>query len=200
MKTFSNYSRYDQIILALNTAEHALRSVSFSSAILTSSMDSDRTTPTRGSSITDSDPDCPEEEQNTTKTCGRKILFDDFEIFGQVIFSRKGVLVQAKKEDRLHSGTLQVSESKQGTFVTWERDTEPVNPDKTCERLGVSDAGEEGRKKVMINDQGNVAFCVGSPPSADWAVIADNIHQPTTPIGQLPSNYPPATQVITLNY
>ena len=152
-------------------------------------MDSDRTTPTRGSSITDSDPDCPDEEQNTKKTCGRKILFDDFEIFGQIVFSRTGVLVQAKKEDRLHSGTLQVSESKQGTFITWERLTEAVSQEKTGDSAGAGVEREEERKKVMINDQGNVAFCVGSPPSADWAVIADNLHQPTTPIGQLPSNF-----------
>ena len=32
----------------------------------------------------------------------------------------------------------------------------------------------------MINDHGNVAFCVGSPPSADWAVIADG--DPATPL------------------
>ena len=153
-------------------------------------MDSDRTTPTRGSSITDSDQDLPDDEQNVKKKCGRKILFDDFEIFGDVVFSRHGVIVQAQREDRLHSGTLQITETKQGTFVTWERDTNPVTDsrgikEKASESVGVEDGGGGGDcKKVMINDQGTVAFCVGSPPSNDWAVIADNSQQPTTPIGE----------------
>ena len=37
---------------------------------------------------------------------------------------------------------------------------------------------------VMINDQGSVAFCVGSPPSADWAVIADSV-DPGTPLSRV---------------
>ena len=65
------YSRYESIILVLVRAEKAVRSFAFA-------MDSDRTTPTRGSSITDSDQDLPDEEQNVKKKCGRKILFDDF--------------------------------------------------------------------------------------------------------------------------
>ena len=113
------YYRYLPIIQVLARAEEAIRS--FSSA-----MDSDRTTPTRGSSITDSDQDLAEDEQNVKKKCGRKILFDDFEIFGDVVFSRHGVIVQAKREDRLHSGTLQITETKQGTFITWDRDSNPV--------------------------------------------------------------------------
>ena len=148
-------------------------------------MDSDRTTPTRGSSITDSDQDLPEDEQNVKKKCGRKILFDDFEIFGDVVFSRHGVIVQAKREDRLHSGTLQITETKQGTFLTWERDSNPVaEKEKISESNGVEAGAGDDRRKIMINDQGNVAFCVGSPPSNDWAVIADNSQQPATPIGE----------------
>jgi len=184
------YKRYESIIQVLVKAEEAIRSFSYA-------MDSDRTTPTRGSSITDSDQDLPDEEQNVKKKCGRKILFDDFEIFGDVVFSRHGVIVQAKREDRLHSGTLQITETKQGTFVTWERDTNPVTDSKKenkeeiseSARVEVGGGGGEGgdgdRKKVMINDQGNVAFCVGSPPSNDWAVIADNLQQPATPIGRV---------------
>ena len=175
------YFRYESIILVLVRAEKAVRS--FASA-----MDSDRTTPTRGSSITDSDQDLPEEEQIVKKKCGRKILFDDFEIFGDVVFSRNGVIVQAKREDRLHSGTLQITETKQGTFVTWERDSNTVtehkeNKEKISETAGV-DVGGGDQRKIIINDQGNVAFCVGSPPSNDWAVIADNSQQPATPIGE----------------
>ena len=161
-------------------------------------MDSDRTTPTRGSSITDSDQDCPEEEHIVKKTCGRKILFDDFEIYGDVIYSRAGVIVQAKKEDRLHSGTLQISESKQGSFITWERDSRVVSGDKTDNQInGTNGAEDTGTRKVIVNDQGNVAFCVGSPPSADWAVIADNIQQPTTPIGESPSNFQRSHYLLT---
>ena len=183
------FYRYESIIQVLVKAEEAIRSFSYA-------MDSDRTTPTRGSSITDSDQDLPDEEQNVKKKCGRKILFDDFEIFGDVVFSRHGVIVQAKREDRLHSGTLQITETKQGTFVTWERDTNPVTDSKKENKEEISESarvevggggGERGdgdRKKVMINDQGNVAFCVGSPPSNDWAVIADNLQQPATPIGE----------------
>ena len=171
------FSRYESIILV-----RVIRSFS------TYAMDSDRTTPTRGSSITDSDQDLPDDEQNMKKKCGRKILFDDFEIFGDVVFSRHGVIVQAKREDRLHSGTLEITESKQGTFVTWERDTNPVTDSREIKEKTSQSGGEEvgggDRKKIMINDQGNVAFCVGSPPSNDWAVIADNSQQPTTPIGE----------------
>ena len=180
-KNLMTHYRYESIILGLVRAEEAIRS--FSSA-----MDSDRTTPTRGSSITDSDQDLPDEEQNVKKKCGRKILFDDFEIFGDVVFSRHGVIVQAMREDRLHCGTLQITETKQGTFVTWERDTNPVtesreSKEKIPESPGLEVGGGD-RRKIMINDQGNVAFCVGSPPSNDWAVIADSTQQPATPIGE----------------
>ena len=65
------FYRYESIIQVLVKAEEAIRSFSYA-------MDSDRTTPTRGSSITDSDQDLPDEEQNVKKKCGRKILFDDF--------------------------------------------------------------------------------------------------------------------------
>lgn len=181
------YSRYESIIRVLSAGHK----------IFSYAMDSDRTTPTRGSSITDSDQDLPDDEQIVKKKCGRKILFDDFEIFGDVVFSRHGVIVQAKREDRLHSGTLQITETKQGTFVTWERDANPVtdsqgSKEKISESGGVEvgGGGEGGgggggdRKKIMINDQGTVAFCVGSPPPNDWAVIADNSQQPATPIGE----------------
>ena len=35
--------------------------------------------------------------------------------------------------------------------------------------------------------QGHVAMCVGSPPSADWAVISDNSssREPATPISRV---------------
>ena len=57
------------------------------------------------------------------------------------------------------------------------------NKEKISETAGV-DVGGGDQRKIIINDQGNVAFCVGSPPSNDWAVIADNSQQPATPIGE----------------
>ena len=139
-------------------------------------MDSDRTTPTRGDMMTSDTEDSPSSSSQASSSAAavkkfqRKISFDDFQLSGEVVFRRAGVLVQARRQDRLHSGTLEITDTQQGTFITWDRDKE--------EETVVT-----GREKVMINDQGGVAMCVGSPPSADWAVIAEHLQEPTTPIG-----------------
>jgi len=143
-------------------------------------MDSEATTPTRGSCTNGS-------SQSNSPSPGpkklRKIVFDDFEVHGEVVYSRDGVIVQAKKEDRLHSGSLQITETKHGAFVTWDRDT--VQQSLAVESEENQTNGKNGHaKNVMINDHGSVAFCVGSPPSADWAVIADNI-DPGTPLSRV---------------
>ena len=93
-------------------------------------------------------------------------------------FSILSSLVQVKRQDRLHSGLLEVTETQQGVFVTWDR-TKEISDHVRNRNI------ERNSNKVIINDQGNVAMCVGSPPSADWAVIADNLQDPTTPIGQI---------------
>ena len=89
-------------------------------------MDSDRTTPTTlspdssspepgGGVGSDGDGDGPGEG-------GRKVIkFDDFSVSGQVVYRRQGVLVQARRQDRIHSGTLELTDTAQGVFVTWER-------------------------------------------------------------------------------
>jgi len=89
-------------------------------------------------------------------------VFDDFEVQGEVVYSRDGVIVQAKKEDRLHSGLLQITETKHGSFITWDRDL-------VQQSLGLD----------QEHAQSN-----GSPPSADWAVIADN-NEPGTPLSRV---------------
>ena len=140
-------------------------------------MDSDRTTPTTlspdssspepgGGVGSDGDGDGPGEG-------GRKVIkFDDFSVSGQVVYRRQGVLVQARRQDRIHSGTLELTDTAQGVFVTWER----------------AEGGAEvapQQEKVIINDQGAVATCVGSPPSADWAVVSESLQEPSTPLARV---------------
>jgi len=148
-------------------------------------MDSENTTPTRGSCANGSS------QSNSPSPAPKKvrtIVFDDFEVHGEVVYSRDGVIVQAKKEDRLHSGNLQITETKHGAFITWERDT--VQQGLSMETEIPTPNGRNGHQpntqptNVMINDHGSVAFCVGSPPSADWAVIADSV-DPGTPLGRV---------------
>eukprot|EP00092_Neocalanus_flemingeri_P004735 GFUD01005100.1.p1 GENE.GFUD01005100.1~~GFUD01005100.1.p1 ORF type:complete len:747 (+),score=206.78 GFUD01005100.1:80-2320(+) len=133
-------------------------------------MESEATTPSRGP--------CANRSRQS------KIVFDEIEVHGEVVYSRDGVIVQAQKEDQLHSGILQLTETKQGVFLTWERDT-PVQQTLSVEEGPSQAEGKDGQaRNVMINDQGSVAFCVGSPPSADWAVIAENV-DPGTPLGRV---------------
>ena len=73
----------------------------------------------------------------------------------------------------MHSGLLQVSETKHGAFITWDRAGEPG-------------PGAGRGRTVVINDAGRVELCVGSPPSADWAVIAESQQgDPATPLGRV---------------
>eukprot|EP00092_Neocalanus_flemingeri_P044554 GFUD01049458.1.p1 GENE.GFUD01049458.1~~GFUD01049458.1.p1 ORF type:complete len:754 (+),score=195.23 GFUD01049458.1:104-2365(+) len=140
-------------------------------------MDSEATTPTRGYSANgSSQSSLPSPDLGPTKL--RKIVFDDFEIHGEVVYSRDGVIVQAKKEDRLHSGNLQITETKHGAFVTWDLDT-PAQ-----QTLSVEPDPRPANEQNGQTDRSSVTFCVGSPPSADWAVIADNA-DPGTPLGRV---------------
>jgi len=101
----------------------------------------------------------------------RAIKFDDFEVYGDVVYCREGVIVQAKKEDRLHSGTLRVIETKQGAFVTWDLDL-PVQQSIKVSGDGCPKEGQQ--EKAAINDYGVPSYTVGSPPTSDWAVVADS--------------------------
>jgi len=149
-------------------------------------MDSEASTPTRGSYVSGtgtassatSSP-CP------SSRATRKIVFDDFEVTGEVVFSRNGVIVQAKKEDRLHSGHLQITETKYGAFITWDLDL-PIQQSITVDTCSKPNNQLNGQtnNNVMINDHGSVAFCVGSPPSAEWAVIAEGV-DPETPLSKV---------------
>lgn len=148
-------------------------------------MDSEATTPTRGSCTNGTNGNSQTSSPSPGPKQMRKIVFDDFEVHGEVVYSRDGVIVQAKKEDRLHSGNLQITETKHGAFVTWDLDL-PVQQNLTVEQGPTIENGKNGHAgtNVMINDQGSVAFCVGSPPSADWAVIADSV-DPGTPLSRV---------------
>ena len=116
-------------------------------------MYSDRTTPTDDNDIVsdDNDDDNSAASSGSKKTKSgaakfmRKISFDDFEVSGEVVFSRPGVLVQTKRQDRLHVGTLEVTDTDHGVFVTWDRDT--------SEDVKNSNHQVTNNNKVMINDQ-----------------------------------------------
>ena len=155
-------------------------------------MDSERSTPC-GQSPPETDPG---DGGSLRQNFRRRIEFsDECGVTGDLVYRREGVLVQARRQDRLHAGVLEVVETQgQGVFITWERDTE--------ER----EEAEGSNGRVMINDQvrstaacqlaphdvsqqGQVAMCVGSPPSADWAVISDQAPAPcvtsVTPIARV---------------
>ena len=141
-------------------------------------MDSDRSTPC-GQSPPEPDPGDGSSRQNFR----RRIEFsDECGVTGELVYRREGVLVQARRLDKLHAGVLEVVETQgQGVFITWDRSV--VQQQEEEDIRNKNTGGNAGTGKVMINDQGHVAVCVGSPPSADW-VIADNLQEPTTPIGQ----------------
>ena len=158
-------------------------------------MDSERSTPC-GQSPPEPDPGAGSSRQNFR----RRIEFsDECGVTGELVYRREGVLVQARRLDRLHAGVLEVVETQgQGVFITWERDTEERREEEES---------NNGNGRVMINDQvrstaacqlaphgvsqqGQVAMCVGSPPSADWAVISDQAPAPgggpcVTPIARV---------------
>ena len=110
-------------------------------------------------------------------------LDEAFEGQAVVVHSRHGVIVQlnkpqAKKEDRLHSGDLQITGTKHGSFITWDRDLVQQSLGLDQEHAQAND--EHGHQtNVMINDQDSVAFYVRAPPSPDWAVTADNVKSGT---------------------
>jgi len=65
-------------------------------------MDSESTTPTRGSCTTGSSQSCSPDPPGTRTGEGgvgnqKTIMMDDFEVKGEVVYSRDGVIVQAKK-------------------------------------------------------------------------------------------------------
>ena len=40
------------------------------------------------------------------------VKMDSLEVEGEVVYDREGVIVQAKREDRLHSGRLKVTDTR----------------------------------------------------------------------------------------
>ena len=98
----------------------------------------------------------------------RTIKFDDFEVEGEVVYCREGVIVQAKREDRLHSGTLRVTETQHGAFLTWDLDLpiqQSVEVSGRGDKGGGGRPGQENGGEPCIDDFGVPKFCVGSPPS-----------------------------------
>ena len=110
-----------------------------------------------------------------------------FEVQGEVVHNRDGVVVQenkpqARKEDRLYSGNTQMTVAKHKFLITWDRYLAQQSLGFDQEHSQAND--KHGHQtNVMINDQGSVAFYVGGPPSPDWAVTADNVKSDTHSAG-----------------
>lgn len=128
----------------------------------------------------------PDPGTSSRQNFRRRIEFsDECGVTGELVYRRAGVLVQARRQDRLHSGVLEVVETRgQGVFITWERDTEERQETESSNVI----INDQVRSSVtqchdvthhcLLSQQGQVAMCVGSPPSADWAVIADHAPPP----------------------
>ena len=57
----------------------------------------------------------PSEEQVVKVEDERRrgiVKMDSLEVEGEVVYDREGVIVQAKREDRLHSGRLKVTDTR----------------------------------------------------------------------------------------
>ena len=105
-------------------------------------MESDRTTPTRGSSTDtamadlDNDVDLMNSAAASPAKFMRKISFDDFELEGDVVLSIPGVLVQVQRLKR----DFQNKDGKQGLFRIFPLVTGPPQLIKLVRLLG-----EKGR-------------------------------------------------------
>lgn len=110
------------------------------------------------------------------------VKMDSLEVEGEVVYDREGVIVQAKREDRLHSGRLKVTDTRceiqpyqlhanifsHGVFLTWDlelaiqQSASMVTPEKVSGRGGAG----SGRRETSLDDYGIPRDCVvGSPPS-----------------------------------
>jgi len=77
---------------------------------------------------------------------------EEFRVEGNELFRREEVLMQANKDDILHSGLLTVTDTKYGVYITW---------------------------KILEKKAQEPQFSVGSPPdSTEWAVIGRNAATP----------------------
>jgi len=87
---------------------------------------------------------------------------EEFRIHGNILYQREGVLVKTAKDDRLHSGTLTVTDTKHGVFISWDKT-------EVQQSLAVNNTRRQREEPP--------SFCVGSPPDPnEWAVIADNVN------------------------
>jgi len=122
----------------------------------------------------------PSEEQVVKVEDERRrgiVKMDSLEVEGEVVYDREGVIVQAKREDRLHSGRLKVTDTSHGVFLTWDlelsiqQSASMVTPEKVAGR----GRAVSGRTETSLDDYGIPRDCVvGSPPSSDWAVVSEN--------------------------
>ena len=134
----------------------------------------------------------PDPGSSSRQNFRRRIEFsEECGVTGELVYRRAGVLVQARRQDRLHPGVLEVVETPgQGVFITWERDTEERDNGRVMINDQVSSTvPSPPHASPCVAQQGQVAMCVGSPPSADWAVIADHAPPPgsacDTPIARV---------------
>ena len=127
----------------------------------------------------------PSEEQVVKVEDERRrgiVKMDSLEVEGEVVYDREGVIVQAKREDRLHSGRLKVTDTRcqiqpywfhgnifsHGVFLTWDlelsiqQSASMVTPEKVAGR----GRAVSGRTETSLDDYGIPRDCVvGSPPS-----------------------------------
>ena len=75
----------------------------------------------------------PSEEQQVVKVEDERgsrsrrgiVKMDSLEVEGEVVYDREGVIVQAKREDRLHSGRLKVTDTRyHATYLSSARVTQ----------------------------------------------------------------------------
>merc|ERR1719334_1271000 len=84
------------------------------------------------------------------------VKMDSLEVEGEVVYDREGVIVQAKREDRLHSGRLKVTDTSHGVFLTWDLEqsiqqtASMVTPEKRTGKGRVV----SGRTETSLDDYG----------------------------------------------
>ena len=96
------------------------------------------------------------------------------EVEGEVVYDREGVIVQAKREDRLHSGRLKVTDTRcqiqpywfhgnifsHGVFLTWDLELSIQQSASmvTPEKLAGRGRAVSGRTETSLDDYGVHTF------------------------------------------
>jgi len=92
----------------------------------------------------------------------RRVSMEDFVVEGTLVYSRPGVIIQAPKEDRLHSGLLRITETRHGAFLTWDKDEVQQNVSITNGRNSEERNGSEEtvRNGDARNSSGDEGICI----------------------------------------